>query len=219
MKLEFTAQNPKNVKKNPNLLDKITRQEYIEDGLKTLNYLFNRFVTSHRLFQYMSKEELEDMKQDAVIEMINTIDKFEPERGLMLTTYITPRIIGFFKDFLKQRARICVINMDITTVSPNCLAYEPLFNEQIIAYFNELNLSETDIKNIWFNITDQLATYQILNAISTLPDNKIYLLLSYYIYHKKIQDIVKDLGFKSSGWVYRMKRDAIKHLRKQLAKE
>jgi RNA polymerase sigma-B factor len=87
--------------------DKILLRRYHEDGdLRAREQLIEQYMTLvrslARRYSYRG-EQLEDLVQIGAIGLIKAIDRFDLERGVELTTYATPNIIGEIKRHFRDK--------------------------------------------------------------------------------------------------------------------
>jgi RNA polymerase sigma-B factor len=87
--------------------DKILLRRYHQDGdLQAREQLIERYMPLVRSFarRYSYRgEQLEDLVQIGAIGLINAIDRFDLERGVELTTFATPNIVGEIKRHFRDR--------------------------------------------------------------------------------------------------------------------
>lgn len=50
--------------------------------------------------------ELEDLKQVAALALVEALQRFEPDRGLRFTTFVTPTITGKVRNYIRDRAQL-----------------------------------------------------------------------------------------------------------------
>jgi RNA polymerase sigma-B factor len=91
----------------PRLDDKILLRKYHEDGdLAARDQLIERYMalvrSLARRYAYRG-EQLDDLVQIGAIGLIKAIDRFDLERGVELTTYATPNIIGEIKRHFRDK--------------------------------------------------------------------------------------------------------------------
>ena len=91
----------------PRLDDKILLRRYHEDGdLHAREQLIEQYMSLvrslARRYSYRG-EQLEDLVQIGAIGLINAIDRFDIDRGVELTTYATPNIIGEIKRHFRDK--------------------------------------------------------------------------------------------------------------------
>jgi RNA polymerase sigma-B factor len=91
----------------PRLDDKILLRRYHEDGdLQAREQLIEQYMSLvrslARRYSYRG-EQLEDLVQIGAIGLIKAIDRFDLERGVELTTYATPNIIGEIKRHFRDK--------------------------------------------------------------------------------------------------------------------
>jgi RNA polymerase sigma-B factor len=87
--------------------DKVLLRRYHEDGdLAAREELIERYMTLvrslARRYAYRG-EQLDDLVQIGAIGLIKAIDRFDLERGVELTTYATPNIIGEIKRHFRDK--------------------------------------------------------------------------------------------------------------------
>jgi RNA polymerase sigma-B factor len=91
----------------PRIDDKILLRRYHEDGdLQAREQLIEQYMSLvrslARRYSYRG-EQLEDLVQIGAIGLIKAIDRFDIERGVELTTYATPNIIGEIKRHFRDK--------------------------------------------------------------------------------------------------------------------
>ena len=91
----------------PRLDDKILLRRYHEQGdLQAREQLIEQYMSLvrslARRYSYRG-EQLEDLVQIGAIGLIKAIDRFDVERGVELTTYATPNIIGEIKRHFRDK--------------------------------------------------------------------------------------------------------------------
>ena len=91
----------------PRIDDKILLRRYHEDGdLAAREQLIEQYMSLvrslARRYSYRG-EQLEDLVQIGAIGLIKAIDRFDLERGVELTTYATPNIIGEIKRHFRDK--------------------------------------------------------------------------------------------------------------------
>ena len=79
--------------------DLAAREQLIEQYMSLVRSLARRY--SYR------GEQLDDLVQIGAIGLIKAIDRFDLDRGVELTTYATPNIIGEIKRHFRDRAGRC----------------------------------------------------------------------------------------------------------------
>jgi RNA polymerase sigma-B factor len=87
--------------------DKILLRRYHEDGdLRAREQLIEQYMSLvrslARRYSYRG-EQLEDLVQIGAIGLIKAIDRFDLDRGVELTTYATPNIIGEIKRHFRDK--------------------------------------------------------------------------------------------------------------------
>ena len=91
----------------PRVDDKILLRKYHEEGdLHAREQLIEQYMSLvrslARRYSYRG-EQLEDLVQIGAIGLIKAIDRFDIERGVELTTYATPNIIGEIKRHFRDK--------------------------------------------------------------------------------------------------------------------
>jgi RNA polymerase sigma-B factor len=91
----------------PRIDDKILLRRYHEQGdLKAREQLIEQYMSLvrslARRYSYRG-EQLEDLVQIGAIGLIKAIDRFDLDRGVELTTYATPNIIGEIKRHFRDK--------------------------------------------------------------------------------------------------------------------
>ncbi|HSX22113.1 MAG TPA: SigB/SigF/SigG family RNA polymerase sigma factor [Gaiellaceae bacterium] len=91
----------------PRLDDKLLLRRYHEEGdLKAREQLIEQYMSLvrslARRYSYRG-EQLEDLVQIGAIGLIKAIDRFDINRGVELTTYATPNIIGEIKRHFRDK--------------------------------------------------------------------------------------------------------------------
>ena len=91
----------------PNESDKVLLRRYHEQGdLAAREQLIEQYMSLvrslARRYSYRG-EQLEDLVQIGAIGLIKAIDRFDLERGVELTTYATPNIIGEIKRHFRDK--------------------------------------------------------------------------------------------------------------------
>ena len=94
----------------PRLDDKILLRRYHEQGdLQAREQLIEQYMSLvrslARRYSYRG-EQLEDLVQIGAIGLIKAIDRFDLERGVELTTYATPNIIGEIKRHFRDKRMV-----------------------------------------------------------------------------------------------------------------
>ena len=91
----------------PRINDKLLLRRYHEEGdLAAREQLIEQYMSLvrslARRYSYRG-EQLEDLVQIGAIGLIKAIDRFDIERGVELTTYATPNIIGEIKRHFRDK--------------------------------------------------------------------------------------------------------------------
>ena len=199
-----------------------SREELLNEGMDTTVKLFNTFVKQHKLRSFMSREDLEDMKQECLIEMIKVVDeKFDPSRGYRLATYLGPRINGFMKDYIgllvKHREPDNEVAVELFTARISHVVRMP--KPQVQAEIDKLNLGDDQVKDLMLDLAHFKDGFEIVEALTSLPDSSLTVILGYYVLNQSIQELSEQHGFDpGAGWLSKIKREGIETL-KQILRE
>jgi len=197
-------------------LSKTNRENAILEGLELLERTLSIFLKKHSLYSMLSKEDIEDIKSEATINMIQAVDRFDKKKNVKLSTFLYSRLMGSFKDSLNTMVGKGNINIQSSIDSKISTQIENIFNlspNQAIAMcknikIHDIAMCENDMAFI---------TQNLFYSISKLPDIKAYVLLSFYTLDKSVREISEDIGLsETSGMVYRIKRNAIQTLKQEL---
>lgn len=199
------------------------REKQILEGLELVKKVHSIYKLKYALYKKMSKEDLDDMLQDCIVEMIRAVDRFDENRGVKLLTYLNPRIRGSLTDTLRKLSKESAMRQPaFMDVSIDFICGEidnimSLNKDQAYIKLDKLNLSEDYIQDIFIDISSDSQSYEIFDSLTDLPDVRIYIILSYYVMNKSIKEISKELGFNpDTGWIYRLKREGIDKLKELL---
>jgi len=196
------------------------KNNLIQEGIVIVNKLFNSFVHTHRLKAFLSKEDLEDMKQDCYVEMIEVVNnKFKPCKGYKLSTYLTPRITGFMKDhignILKRQEPDNEFAIEIFASKIRSMVDLP--QQQISLEVEKLGLTNCQIEDLMLDLSRYENGYEIVESLAKLPEACLTVILGYYILRQSIQELSVQYGFSSeAGWLYKIKREGIEMLKRTL---
>lgn len=197
----------------------MNKNELIKEGTKTVNIIFAMFKNRHHLYNVLSREELEDMKQEGMLSMLQKIDGFEPERGFTLTTFLSQRILGTFKDYIKkeltrEKRQAVIIKQIKETYTP----FGPPDNVgQYALTLKNLKITKKLTKDLDIYI-EEIDNHDIIEAIGELTDKEKYIIVNYYVLGRKVKDIAYELGY-SLGWVSNIKMKGIRKLQKLLTED
>jgi len=192
--------------------------ERIKEGIIIVNIIFAMFKNQHHLYNVLSKEELEDMKQEGMIEMLHKIKSFEPERGLVLATFLSPRILGTFKDYIKKemnrerKQTEIVKQLKLEEEGYSVKTYEPC-----VLKLKNLKITKKLTKDLDIDIRD-IDNQNIFGTLDKLSDREKYIIINYYLLNRKTKDIAIELGY-SLAWVSSIKTKGIKKLKQLLTED
>jgi len=194
-------------------MDKKKRNKYINEILPILDNDFEYFVFNYGLYNYMSLEDMEDMKSECLVAIIETIEKFDVKRGVKLTTYIRPRINGFFKDYLRKNSSNRHKEIAFFTNQKNTIDELNYCNE----YKKKLVLNNENTAIDLKVIVNKPFDYCLLVFIFGLPDKQLYLIIEHYFYNKSIKELTEELELNyDAGWLYQIRRKALSNLKNVL---
>lgn len=197
-----------------------SRNTLIDEGMDATNKLFNSFVKTHRLRTFLSREDLEDMKQECLIEMIKVIDdKFDAKKGFKLATYLTPRLVGFMKDYIgsiiKRREPDNETAVELFAAKIKSVVDLP--RDQVSLEVDRLELTNNQVENLMLDLSQYEDGYEIVEALTSLPDACLTVILGYYILDQSIHELSEQYGLShDAGWLYQVKRDGIETLKQIL---
>ena len=197
------------------------RNTQILYGVELIDKELSVFSAKYRISKFMSHQDIEDMRSGCILEVIQAIDRFDESKNVKLITFLSPRIRGYFKDFLKKENKIKYISITdlVETISPKIDKVFSLDDAYINNYLNELNLENIDYQTIYIDITkaEKTLSDQVIESIISMPTVRSYIILSYYILDNSIKEISEELGVNySSGWVHKLKRKSLEMLRDKL---
>lgn len=196
------------------------RANYTQEGITATDKLFSSFVRTHRLKTFMSKEDLEDMKQDCYVEMLDVVNnKFDPCRGCKLSTYLTPRLVGFMKDYtgavIKRHEPDNEFAIEIFATKIKSVVELP--QQQLFIEIEKLGLSNNQIEDLMLDLSKYENGHEIVEALAELPEACLTVILGYYILNQSIYNLSVKYGFSSdAGWLYKIKREGIETIKKIL---
>jgi RNA polymerase sigma factor (sigma-70 family) len=200
---------------------KIKREELILEGLNVVDSTLNYAIGKYHLTSFMSKEDIEDLRQEGVVEMIKAVDeRYNPKRGVALSTFLTHRMRGFCKDYLKKRSKTRWRESTQATeiVNENISRVFDLNREQALVVFNKLNLTSKSVQNFVLNVTED--SYEIFESLksSGASDAYIYILLSFYVLDRSVKNIAKEFNV-SPRRIYQIKKETLRILKQKLVEK
>ena len=124
----------------------------------------------------MSKEELEDMRQEGILGMLQKINNFEPQRGFTIATFLSQRILGTFKDYVKKEITREKRNLIISKqMKIDKFLNTPSTKEDLSQYvltLKNLKITKKLTKNLDINI-EEIDNHNIIETINK-PKNYNY---------------------------------------------
>jgi RNA polymerase sigma factor (sigma-70 family) len=197
------------------------RDSLILNGLAILDRELIFFKHKANLKRVMSDEDIEDMRGECVLDMIKTVKRYDPSRGTVLSTFLTPRIKGSFKDYLRKQSKYKQIRLDSMSKSIVEEIHKVMETDKstITVQLDMLDVTDDTFHDILIDMgtTDAELVGNLYETILSLPDIRVYILLSYYVMNKGIKEIAEELDMSpSSGWIYRIKRQSVQHIKKEL---
>lgn len=165
----------------------IDRPSAIATGINIVDRYYKKMCYLYSLPQYMPYEDLQDMKHECVLEMILAIDRYK-DGPATIKTFLTHRVKGFFIDFLRGRTRRKKLEDELAMLD------QP---------------DEVLPAEIMFNVSKQ----ELLVGISKLPPLQATIIEQHFLLGKSVETVAEELGYcKSSGWIYRLIKDALRRL-------
>lgn len=199
-------------------MDIKTRNTIVIKALPAINKEVTYFTNKYRLKSFMSSEEIEDMKSDCIVHIIKLIEeKFDVNKKVKVFTYIQPRIIGFLKDHIRLRQREARQKEVIQGVINTIDILFSMKRKAITMYMKNLNIDKDKcIQEMYIDMAD-MEYDDLLNCVCEMPKDSIYIVVAYYLMDKNIKTIAEELDVSAtSGWVYKIKKEALKYLKKRL---
>jgi len=195
------------------------RNDLIMQGMDVVNGVYGHCLKKYRLYMYLSVDELADLKQDCMVEMIRIIDeKFKPELGFKLSTYLSPRLHGFVKDYIEKitTERCPDVGNTLELLDAKMQMFKSLPTSQIHISAQEIPTGE--LESLVIEIQSQESeAYEIIDAMLSLPEHRLEVLFGYYFLNKTIRELSEEKGIDpSTGWIYRLRREGIKLLKEAL---
>ncbi len=189
----------------------------IDEAIRIVELTCNHWIKKYQLHNYLSKEDIEDLKQECNLSVLRVLKRFDPKKENKLSTYLRPRIDGTIKDFLSA------LNLENTIMSEIALT-------EIRHNFNMLKTMSTDevtikvdaigdveVKEIVVELGNQETAHEIFDAMLLLPESRRNVILGYYLLNQTIKEISEHYGFNpNSGWVYQIKREGMQKLKEML---
>jgi len=198
------------------------KKSLVDEGIKVVDILYNKFLRDKQPYKYLSTEELEDIKQSAYLKMLETVKRYDIKRGTKLSTFLTPRIMWFFIDCLRKitKERRADAEIRVGIVFNESIESQEQAGKQLFISFDFVETQDTILKDFSFLIDDNDENAEVIDCICSLPQERVYLLLEYYIKEKPIKEISEELGYDiGSGWIYKLKEKTLDNLRQNLNKE
>lgn len=166
----------------------------------------------------MSEEDLQDMEQEAMLVMLKTYEKYDNTKS-QFNTFLTPRIKGFYIDYLEKEGFIGKIKseqvMDLLSEEIENVFQTP--DDETEELLARLHLVLDDIQGMVSDLSEDELMSDIKYSLYALPKVKLKIVVSYFVLNKSIKEISKELGYdENSGWVYKMKKQAVDKIRQQL---
>lgn len=198
-----------------------TRHDAILEGLKVLDKELSFHNAKYGVKRFMSDHDIEDMRGDAIVEMIAAVDRYDPSKNATLKTFISVRMRGFFKDYFRKESKYKNIRLEEKSEEMSDSIHNVMNMDitKAVIILDELNIGNEVYHNMYLDIdnTDPELSQTLYDTLVELPDIKVYVILSYYILNRGIKDIAKELGMsETSGWIYRIKRQSIKYIKDQI---
>lgn len=199
----------------------MNREKKINIGIDLADRYLSIAIKKYNLIHYMSKEDIEDMRQDCVVQVIEAVNRYRG--GVKLTTFLVPRICGFYIDYIRKRSSnrrhenmyyyqqtAIFKDQDFTS---KFLPIVLMTDEQAMEYLDGLDIND-DIYNIIGNLPH---SNEFISIMSTFSSIKVYVILNHFILNKSIKKISSELGFSySGGRAYKIKREVVDQVKKMM---
>jgi RNA polymerase sigma factor (sigma-70 family) len=199
-------------------VNNLTEQDKLtNEGMDIVVRVCNFWVNRYQLNNYLSKEDIEDLKQECSLSVLKVIKNFDSTKGVKLASYLRPRIDGTIKDCLAAMNLDNRIVTELTLIEINSHldCFRGMTNEQVTIKLDSLNTSR--IKEIVVELGNQDFAREIFDAMLLLGESKKEVIVGYYLLDETIKDMSERHGFSpDSGWMYRLKREGIIRLREIL---
>jgi RNA polymerase sigma factor (sigma-70 family) len=197
------------------------REQLILQATRYIDKELSYTKVKYSLKRFMSKEDLEDMRSDCILEIIKYIQKFDPERGLQLQTYIMPRIRGFFVDFIRKDSRLKKLEEEliIERIEKEVTSILQLPISVVNNKLKNLHLPSSNIRELYIQLFDTgiFSNECLIENILKLSNKRAYIILSLYVLNKSVKEVSYELGFSpTSGWVYRIHKQCLEKLKEKL---
>ena len=193
------------------------RNLLIFEGIQIVNSIVGSCMKRYQLHLYMSREDLQDLKQECLICMIGCIDRkensFDPNKG-QLSTFLSPRIHGFIKDYIDKFQKAKYINLpevrEMLKYKMEKLRHMPLTQVKL----EGTTLTNDKATELVFEIATSEHTYAIMEAMMQLPELRRGVLFSYYCMNQSVREIAIAQGVShQAGWVYQLRKEGLKMLK------
>ncbi len=196
----------------------LDRNKYVDKGIEVAEIVYKYYVGRYQLSNFMSAEDLDDLRQECMVEMLSTLNRYDPSKA-RVNTFLTHRLRGFIKDYLKKQSKARKFTSKYIIEVMNDSPYDVFSasQEKISILLSNLNVSDKKIKELHINFTNEEDLHDIIEILPSLSEDKIFIILSYYLQEKTIKEITEDLGFSlDSNYVYKLKKEAISHLKNKI---
>lgn len=199
-------------------MNQLYQHKYLDESLKILKKEFSFFVAKYMVYKYMSKEDMEDMKSESTLFLLQTLPKFDESKNVKLSTFLGNRLTGFFKDYVEKFLKIKYINFSDSNKED--WTKKPEITDNVNVENEAINLIKSIILQEYqqeFSIEDIKTTNDTLSVLGDVSDEGLYIVLGYYIFNKKIKEIAEEMGVSpTSGWVYKMKKRTLEIIKQKL---
>lgn len=196
---------------------KKNRDELIKKGIIVVDIILNKMIYPLRLNNFMSPEDIEDMRQEGMLQMIEIIDnRYDPEKKVQIDTYLSRSLEGFFlnytkKEYKRQKAESQQVDDYVELLNSSVLDTEFCF------LFDKYPHVKILFDNLELDSKETHLLMEILEYINELPENLYNVVIEHYFFGKTIVQIEKEMNYSNnSGWVNKMKNEAINKLKQKI---
>ncbi len=212
--------NQKNIKKSLTISERNRELEKLYPKFRTkINVLVNRYG----LKLFLSKEDIEDLFSDTMLMLIEKVSRFDPERSnfstymqnwnewLFLRNLRDTKQLYKMEKTIQEQYLIDFLSMEIEQVM-EMKTKDIIITLELIGKEDKRKKEETVVLSV--NSEEEKFIWE---AVQCLPEDKLYVLMCYYVLQHTIENIAESLSVSpTSGWVYRQRAKAINIVKNKL---
>lgn len=198
----------------------MTQNKLTKEGIEIVNKLCNKSIAKYFLNSYMSKEDLQDMRQECYIEMLSVIKRYDPKKA-KLGTYLTPRINGYIKDYIEKynKNKYPDDELAVELLEAKILRVKNMTERQITVELDNLHITDYSVKSLLLDLSSCEDAYEVFDALFSLQNQRLSVILGYYVLNHSMKDLTTHKGLSTtSNRLYQIKKDGIEKL-KQILRE